>query len=92
MYEVCTRLIWDKFLKRVVQRSSKEQELVENVHSSILSPKENELDPNYFCKISVSSAFNVFFSLYEQYLDSLRNKNGTVSKFLMSYIDLTGHL
>ena len=92
MYEACTCLIWDKFIKWVAKWSSEEHELVENVHSSILSLKKNVLDPNYFCKVSVSSAFNVLFTLYEHYLDNLCNKNETMSKFLMSYIDLTGKL
>ena len=69
MYEACTCLIWDKFIKWVAKWSSKEHELVENVHSSILSLKKNVLDPNYFCKVSVSSAFNVLFTLYEHYLE-----------------------
>ena len=89
MYEACTRLVWESFIDWLNETHSTEIQNLVFLQLNIQDLIESGFDPCVFNEILNSEQMAFIFSKLQQYIDILRAKNGTMSGFWMSYIDLT---
>ncbi|CAH3143072.1 unnamed protein product [Porites evermanni] len=87
MYEALQRLIWKGFQTWVEVKFPEKKQFIQDFFAG-LKPLYDNLCQKEQQRVLDSQSFPEFITLYDMYLDYLRNNNGKLSSFWMSYIDL----
>ena len=88
MYEACMRLVWQSFVDWLKESNSDDVRNLDILQSKLQDLIDSELNPIVFRDVLNSEQNTVIFLKLQQYMNTLRNDNGTMSAFWMSYIDL----
>lgn len=86
MYEALQRLAWKGFQSWVENFPVKNLSVQQFFNGLI--PLYNNLCQREFDAVMKSQLYSEFILLYDKYLDHLRNSNGKLSSFCMSYFDI----
>ena len=79
------RLIWSEFRLWIDEKGNKQ--LITSFVKEVIVLRE-DLNQTNLDRILNSSEFDNIFILWNTFLDYLRNENGDLSSFWMSYIDM----
>ena len=83
------RLIWKGFIDRLKEKNFAEYQELDTLLSNINNLSDNGLDSKSYNEILENDVLNAVHERFQQYLNKLRSRNGTMSAFWMSYVDLT---
>ena len=86
MYEALQRLAWKGF-QSWIEKFPEENLSVQQFFNGLI-PLYNDLWQREFEAVMKSQPYSEFIVLYDKYLDYLRNSNGKLSSFWMSYLDI----
>ena len=86
MYEALQRLAWKGF-QSWIEKFPEENLSVQQFFNGLI-PLYNDLCQREFDAVMKSQPYSEFIVLYDKYLDYLRNSNGKLSSFWMSYLDI----
>ena len=86
MYEALQRLAWKGFQSWIEKFPDKNLSVQQFFNDLI--PLYNDLCQREFDAVMKSQPYSEFIVLYDKYLDYLRNSNGKLSSFWMSYLDI----
>lgn len=87
VYEALQRQMWSGFLGWVEERHKEKKAMITNVLESLNSLRNNICEAEYK-KMLEENSFSEVFKMFESYVQFLRNENGKLSEFWVSYIDM----
>jgi hypothetical protein len=94
MYEACFRLIWESFVRWLENLG--ENDNMDTVTQALLVTGtlniQDDVDEITFQAVLNDPRVRQSYSLFQTFCDILRSRNGTLSQFWMSYIDLVSLL
>jgi len=87
MYEALMRLVWKGFRPWIEANQQESKSLIENVYQECES-LHNDICEKEFKQHLASPSYEKFGELFKQYMNFLRARNGKLSAFWMSYIEM----
>ena len=88
MFEACMRLIWSGFIPWIQAHHEPRRATLDKLSTSITDLGKDGLEPQSFDSILNGEDLANIDALLQQYMVILRTKNGGMSKFWITYIDL----
>ena len=92
MYESCMRILWSGLQEWFKSENTEHGPVVQNLPDQISEMVDGDLEPEVFRTHLEHPSTDFIFKNFKKYLDIMRNANGTMSAFWMTYVDLTGLL
>ena len=93
IYEALMRLAWTEFQLWVTEKGSERQKDEVNTFKKAIQDLAGDLRQEKFEELLLqNTAFQEAKLLWHEFLDHLRNSNGDLSSFWMTYIDMVEHI
>lgn len=87
MYEAFMRMAWTGFENWLTENQQSKKRAVDDAVNGLASLYDKICNTEFQDKLK-SQSFVVLTDLYDQYMDYLRHKNGNLSQFWVSYLDM----
>ena len=88
MYEACMRILWEGFREWTVNEHDGANAALDSFAENANDILQDEVDQQLHNEFLESPLVDDLHLHFQQYLDILRNRNGSMSAFWMTYIDL----
>lgn len=88
MFEACMRLVWESFVDWIKEKGEETEILDHAVEKIKALDDSDKMDDEIFQSVSTDNAVIQLFELFQKFCTMLRDDNGSLSQFWMSYIDL----